>query len=187
MVYRIIPLLLAIAIATFPVALFAGSQTMTQNWDGRKAIRSQALMRETVMRAHNQARKIYGSRPLIWDERLASDARAYARTLARSHTFEHDPQYGANDPQGENLWMGTRGAFTYGTMVGDWIDERRYFRPGRFPNVSRSGDWSMVGHYTQVVWPTTTAVGCAVVSNASDDYLVCRYFPAGNVMNVAMR
>ena len=53
--------------------------------------------------------------------------------------------------------------------------------PGIFPTVSRSGNWETVGHYTQMVWPTTTRVGCAVASNASNDFLVCRYSPAGNI------
>jgi hypothetical protein len=32
-----------------------------------------------------------------------------------------------------------------------------------------------------MVWPTTTRVGCAVASNAANDFLVCRYSPAGNI------
>jgi hypothetical protein len=53
--------------------------------------------------------------------------------------------------------------------------------------VSRTGDWSQVAHYTQIVWPATQRVGCATASNRSNDYLVCRYLPAGNVVGVVMR
>jgi hypothetical protein len=77
--------------------------------------------------------------------------------------------------------MGTRGAFSYESMVGGWSSEARYFMPGQFPAVSRSGNWADVGHYTQMIWPTTTHVGCALASNARSDYLVCRYSPAGNI------
>jgi hypothetical protein len=77
--------------------------------------------------------------------------------------------------------MGTRGAFSYEAMVGGWSSEARYFMPGQFPSVSRSGNWADVGHYTQMIWPTTTHVGCALASNARSDYLVCRYSPAGNI------
>ena len=69
-------------------------------------------------------------------------------------------------------------------MIGLLVDERRYFRPGRFPTVSRTGDWSHVAHYTQIVWPATQRVGCATAANRSNDYLVCRYLPAGNVVGV---
>ena len=76
----------------------------------------------------------------------------------------------------------SRGAYSYESMIGGWTSEERYFRPGVFPSVSRSGNWEDVGHYTQMVWPTTTRVGCAIASNSQNDFLVCRYSPAGNVM-----
>jgi hypothetical protein len=55
------------------------------------------------------------------------------------------------------------------------------FVPGLFPRVSRTGNWSAVGHYSQMIWPTTTRVGCALASSQLADYLVCRYAPAGNI------
>ena len=76
--------------------------------------------------------------------------------------------------------MGTRTAYSYAEMIGQLVGERRYYRPGRFPEVSRTGDWSQVAHYTQIVWPTTTEVGCALASSATTDYFVCRYAPTGN-------
>ena len=75
--------------------------------------------------------------------------------------------------------MGTRGAFSFEAMIGGWSSERRDFVPGVFPAVSRAGSWEKVGHYTQMVWPTTTRVGCAIASNAANDYLDCRYSPGG--------
>ena len=59
---------------------------------------------------------------------------------------------------------------------------RAAFRPGVFPDVSRTGRWSDVGHYTQIIWPETQEVGCATALNASHEVLVCRYWPAGNVI-----
>ena len=53
-------------------------------------------------------------------------------------------------------------------------------RPGIFPAVSSSGNWEDVAHYTQMVWPTTTHVGCALYQ-ADWDYLICRYSPPGNI------
>lgn len=77
--------------------------------------------------------------------------------------------------------MGTRGAYSPEQMVGTWIRERSYYRPGLFPAVSRTGNWMDVGHYTQMIWRTTTHVGCAVHRTARFDYLICRYSPPGNV------
>jgi Cysteine-rich secretory protein family len=179
-------LLTTLALAA-PMAATAQAQSFTERWDGRKVARGDALMRTTMLDAHNRARSAYGSMPLLWNDTLASDALTYARKLAAERRFAHDPQRGVRVRQGENLWMGTRGAFSYAAMAASWIDERKDFRPGRFPDVSRTGNWSVVGHYTQIVWPGTTSVGCGVASNSTDDYLVCRYAPAGNVLGVVMR
>jgi hypothetical protein len=65
-------------------------------------------------------------------------------------------------------------------MVAAWSDEKRLFFPGAFPNVSRTGRWSDVAHYTQMIWKTTTHVGCAVYRDGEWDYLICRYSPPGN-------
>ena len=77
--------------------------------------------------------------------------------------------------------MGTRGGFTLEQMVGNWASEKRWFRPGVFPDVSTTGNWSQVGHYSQIVWPATTRVGCGLARGRGRDVLVCRYAPAGNV------
>ncbi len=66
-------------------------------------------------------------------------------------------------------------------MVADWASEKSMFRPGIFPNVSQTGRWSDVGHYTQIIWPGTTRVGCALQTSSASDYLICRYSPPGNV------
>jgi hypothetical protein len=77
--------------------------------------------------------------------------------------------------------MGTHGAFTVEAMVRAWASEKRMFVPGVFPNNSRSGNWMDVAHYTQMIWPTTTRIGCALASTSRTDYLICRYSPAGNI------
>ena len=171
-----------------PVAASATPQHGVLPWnDRRPQARNPLLLQSTMIAAHNQARRQYGVAPLAWDHGLARDASVWAARLARTNRFEHDRQRGRNPRQGENLFVGTRGAYSYGEMIGLLIDERRYFRPGRFPNVSRAGSVSQVGHYTQIIWPTTQRVGCAVASSRSSDYLVCRYFPAGNIYGTVLR
>ncbi len=156
-------------------------------WNGKVEARGDALLKANMLAAHNGARREYGSPALTWDETLATAAMAYARRLAATNSFAHDPQRGVDPPQGENLYMGTRGAFSYAAMAKLWVDERRDFRAGRFPDVVKSGHWSRVGHYTQVVWPTTQRFGCALATSARDDFLVCRYLPAGNYFGTLLR
>ena len=180
-------LLTALALIT-PVAGLPRPQSGTLPWTDRlPAARGEQLLRDTMIAAHNQARRQYGVGPLAWDDGLARDARAYAAILARTGRFAHDPQIGGRPRQGENLWVGTRTAYSYAEMIGLLIDERRFFRPGRFPAISRTGDWSDVAHYTQIVWPASQRVGCATASNRANDYLVCRYLPAGNVVGTVLR
>jgi hypothetical protein len=136
-----------------------------------------------IVAFHNQLRAAVGVPPLYWDRGLAAAADSYAVELARTGRWQHSPS-AARPGQGENLWMGTRGAFAVDQMLGSWASEGRMFRPGRFPQVSRSGRWADVGHYTQMLWPGSTRLGCAVRSSARADYLVCRYSPAGNVVGV---
>ncbi|CAJ0588246.1 unnamed protein product [Cylicocyclus nassatus] len=41
-----------------------------------------------------------------------------------------------------------------------------------------------VGHYTQMVWQSTTAIGCAVQSCPTMSFVVCNYSPPGNMIDV---
>lgn len=175
-------------LALVPTLAPSQPQMRTDFWyDTTPAPRSADLMRQVVMQAHNETRAAYGSQPLVWNDELAASALVYAKKLAASRVFDHDPQHGVYPREGENLFMGTKNAFSFAEMMAPLIEEKKDFVPGRFPAVSRTGDWSDVGHYTQIVWPSTKEVGCAVASNAEDDYFVCRYLPAGNVISVAMR
>jgi len=133
-----------------------------------------------IVVAHNRERAAVGVAPLAWDPVLEAGAARYASGLALTGRFAHSDR--ANRAgTGENLWMGTRGAFSLEQMIGSWASEKAMFVPGVFPRVSRNGNWAAVGHYSQMIWPTTTRIGCALGSNRVADYLVCRYAPAGNI------
>ncbi|MGB7218453.1 MAG: CAP family protein [Vicinamibacterales bacterium] len=131
-----------------------------------------------LLKAHNVFRQEVRVAPLTWSEALAKDARSWADHLASlgGRQLMHAQQ----SDQGENLWLGTAGAFRYTQMVNAWGGEKQYFKAGTFPNVSTTGTWSDVGHYTQVVWRGTTQVGCAKATAGGNDILVCRYSPPGN-------
>lgn len=142
-----------------------------------------ANLESRLLAAHNRERAEVGAPPLRWDPALAADAAAWAGELAASGAFEHAPDDpDAAEPEGENLWMGTSGAFSAEEMVGMWIEEKAHYRPAPIPNASRTGDFADVGHYTQLVWAETGRVGCALAQGGGDEYLVCRYLQAGNVL-----
>jgi len=134
---------------------------------------------QRLLDEHNLERDRAGVPPLEWSERLAADAQAWADELSREGGLQHAPQNRTRGA-GENLWMGSAGYFPPERMIDTFLEERSDFRPGTFPNVSRTGNWEDVGHYTQVVWRDTRQVGCAMARGAGNDFLVCRYWPAGN-------
>ena len=169
----------ALLLALLLSAPAAAATLPSPNWP-RPAERGQALLRDTVSGAHNQARARFGVPALAWSDQLSAEAMVHAQYMARTGAYGHDRTPGRRKKSGENLWRGQRGLFSYDVMVGVMVEEARHFRAGVFPNVSRTGDWSQVAHYTQIVWPTTTEVGCALASSATTDYFVCRYAPTGN-------
>jgi len=134
---------------------------------------------QRILAAHNGERNRVGAQALEWDAALAASAASYGPTLESLGRLVHSPRAG-RPGQRENLWMGSRGAYSPEHMVGSWIAERTLLRPGTYPAVSATGRWEDVSHYTQMVWPTTTRVGCAVHSSATTDFLICRYSPPGN-------
>ena len=156
-----------------PLALLAASLSLAapalaQSWEG------------DALRLHNEERARRGVPALAWDPALAAAADRWAHALARTNRWGHSPG-SMRAGQGENLWMGTTGAYPLRAMVGAWLGERRWFRAGVFPNVSTTGRWSDVGHYTQIISPHSSRVGCAIRSSRQWSYLVCRYWPSGNV------
>lgn len=132
-----------------------------------------------LLAAHNRERAAVRVPPLRWDPALAEAAAGYAPRLAVLGRLEHSPR-NTRPGQSENLWMGSAGGYSPEQMVGNWVREKAWFRPGVFPSVSSTGDWMDVSHYTQMIWPTTTSVGCALHRGRRDDFLVCRYAPRGN-------
>lgn len=140
---------------------------------------------QALLDTHNGERKVFGSDALKWSPKLAGEAQKWADDLAKRDVMEH-ASFEKRRGAGENIWVGTRGRYTTKQMIDAFIAEKADFKPGEFPKVTKSGNWANVGHYTQLVWPETKEVGCAIAENRMDEFLVCRYFPAGNIRGVKL-
>lgn len=157
-------------------ALLAGTaatgQPVPQGATGQIAAR--------ILAAHNRERAAVGAPPLVWDATLADHAASYGPELARIGHLIHSPREGRPGER-ENLAMAWHGTLSPEALVAMWSRERQLLEPGSFlfPGNSRTGRWEDIAHYTQMVWPTTTHVGCAIYP-ADWDYLICRYSPPGN-------
>lgn len=169
------PGLRALGLVTF-ASLVAASPVAAQ-----VAVTPIETVASRLLAAQNAERVRLGLKPLVWSAKLSEHAKKWAQTLAVSDMFEHAP-VGADGGEGENLWTGTKDDYTPEEMIAFFIDEGKLFKRNKFPDVSTSGRWEDVGHYTQIVWKDTREVGCAIASNPQSEYLVCRYLPAGNVI-----
>ncbi|KAF8267771.1 CAP domain-containing protein [Lactarius quietus] len=120
--------------------------------------------------AHNQVRAKHGAVNLTWSDDLSNTAQQWADGCVFKHS---DGQYG------ENLAAGT-GDYTIADAVGDWAAEVSQYDPNN----------PVYSHFTQIVWKSTTQVGCAVqncsgifdASYGPAQYYVCEYNPPGNVI-----
>ena len=150
--------------------------TYTGRCQTSKIASGDSLFISTILSQHNTYRTALELPALTWSSTLAQDALVWARHLAKVDNGQHDRSLAGKE--GENLWWGTADAFSYSDMVTAWGNEKANFHYGIFPDCGKG----MIGHYTQMVWKNTQAVGCALATNGKMDYLVCRYSPAGNVI-----
>jgi hypothetical protein len=168
-------------------ALTAAVPTTAQQWQGATGTIAQRLLD-----AHNRERAEVGAAPLLWDAELAAHAASYGPVLASLRQLVHSPRAGRPGER-ENLAMASHGTLGPEQLIDLWSREKgmlergsaglgcpRQFGCMSFPAASRSGRWEDIAHYTQMVWPTTTRVGCAIFA-ADWDYLICRYSPPGNI------
>lgn len=143
------------------------------------SVGSEGNLPALILALHNRERAAVGAPPLVWDPMLAQSAANYGPALAALGRLAHSPRE-SRPGQRENLAMGSTGYYGPEDLVGLWVGEKQYFQPGTFPDVSRTGQWTDVAHYTQMIWKGTTHVGCAMHIAGGRNYLICRYSPPGN-------
>ncbi|MDA9986674.1 CAP family protein [Crocinitomicaceae bacterium] len=133
---------------------------------------------------HNKARKFVGTPPLSWSIDLADDAQKYAEVLASRNGRLIHSHY--RDNQGENLYK----VFAIGGILEEaptfpgrdasksWFDEIKFYR---YAKIRRFRFGPAIGHYTQMIWKSTTHLGIGwAVSSTGAVFVVARYSPAGN-------
>lgn len=124
---------------------------------------------QEVLALHNQMRAAHQAPPLVWNNTLAN----YAAQYASQCRFKH-----SHGPYGENLATGYRNVHN---AVVAWYNEKQHYHHDN-PGFSLA-----TGHYTQMVWRSTTEIGCAYVvcngiNGTPGKLLVCEYNPPGNVI-----
>jgi uncharacterized protein YkwD len=135
-----------------------------------------------ITAAHNVVRADVGQAPLTWDPALAAIAQGWADQCIDGNgngLIDHNPNRGDSYPGsvGENIYGSSSATASPIGAVNLWASEESNYNPA---DGSCSG---VCGHYTQIVWSTTTKVGCGISDCSSLLYrgtIVCNYSPAGN-------
>lgn len=127
-----------------------------------------ATASELGLLTHNQLRQLHGSPKLQWDAKLADLAAKHAGRCQFRHS---------DYPYGENLAIGYPSA---PEAIKAWYGEIKNYSY-RHPGFSHN-----TGHFTQLIWKSTTNVGCAMVdcsgkNGLHGNLLVCEYSPMGNI------
>jgi hypothetical protein len=151
-------------------------------------------MRE-VLDIHNRERALVGFPTLKWSDSLAAEAQRWADYLGTlgivcgPQGCQPPAPHGASN---ENIALGYVFPAEFGRTspaeyAQRWADEKVQYNAGQ-----RSG--LGIGHYTAMVWKSTSEVGCGFFAGAvpnelgvggGTDFLVCRYNPPGNIASQA--
>lgn len=127
--------------------------------------------------AHNQWRKEVGAPPLKWNQDLSKSAEKWALKLSKKQGhLEH-----SHGDYGENIYWTSALVCPAAEATDAWGSEQSFYHDQKINGTN----YQKFGHYTQMIWSTTTEVGCAVVSNGDKGtYAVCQYLPAGNIIGL---
>lgn len=137
---------------------------------------AQTATQSAYLDPHNSARSAVGVAAVVWNSTVEAYAVNYAQSQTSSCSGGNLVHSGG--PYGENLFWGSAGTtWTPEDAVNDWVSEKAYY--DYTSNSCASGH--ECGHYTQVVWSSTTDIGCASVScSDASTYIICSYYPPGN-------
>ncbi|CAN6203584.1 unnamed protein product [Urochloa humidicola] len=128
---------------------------------------------------HNSPRADVGVGNVTWNATVAAYAQSYASQRAAGDCqLVH-----SGGPYGENLFWGSAGyPWAAANAVGSWVAEKQYY--DHAANTCSAPPGKSCGHYTQVVWRASAALGCAraVCSNNAGVFIICNYSPPGNVI-----
>lgn len=120
-----------------------------------------------ILNSTNTYRRQFNAFSVSWNTTLEKFATSYLQSDTTCR-FAH-----SGGPYGENLAIGYPNATA---SVEAWGNEEEKY------NFNDPGFSEETGHFTQLVWKTTTTVGCGrKLCGTRGWFVVCEYWPRGNV------
>ncbi|KAJ3669500.1 hypothetical protein LUZ60_011450 [Juncus effusus] len=128
---------------------------------------------QDYVNTHNTARTAVGVGNVSWNTTVQAYAQSYANTRKADCKLIH-----SGGKYGENLFWGNGADFSGIDAVNAWDAEKQYYDY----NTNTCASGRVCGHYTQVVWHSSTQIGCAkvVCDNNGGIFIICSYSPPGN-------
>lgn len=96
----------------------------------------------------NMGRSSKKLKPLVWDPKLAQDAAAYAKVLARTQKLQH------SGVGGENLFYESRGSAPFSDAAKAWMAEKPLYHNEIIPQ----GNFAAYGHYSKPAFPCSASI-----------------------------
>jgi hypothetical protein len=132
-------------------------------------------------------KKATNMRQIVWNDAIASNAQAWANGKKFAHSTQAQrSNIGGYNYVGENLYIqySTRkqnvGTFDYTAGIQLFYDEIKLFKE----SVDKYTFNMNTGHFTQVIWAETNAIGCGYSQYLEGGWhkvlLVCQYGVGGN-------
>ncbi|XP_078610823.1 glioma pathogenesis-related protein 1-like [Branchiostoma floridae x Branchiostoma japonicum] len=140
-----------------------------------------AQEREEILRYHNFLRgnappSAANMLPLVWNDELADQAQEWALNCTIEHGYPERPNSTFGTHVGQNIWLRPVANINLTEVIQDWYDEIDFYNWEETRCKPPPG-W-MCAHYTQVVWASTTDVGCGYYHCPNGHaVVVCNYGP----------
>ncbi|XP_065093052.1 uncharacterized protein LOC135713749 [Ochlerotatus camptorhynchus] len=126
-----------------------------------------------VLVEHNRLRAQHSADPLTLNSTISQCAQEWANHIASRNCMQHRP----NNRYGENIYACCGKIDVSGEeVVRAWYNEIKDYR---FEQANPC-NFCQVGHFTQVVWKSSTQLGVGIARNGKNLYVVCNYDPPGN-------
>lgn len=140
-----------------------------------------------ILDSHNIHRRNASVSDLAWSDNMAS----IAAQIAASCVYAHDTSTGGGG-YGQNIGAGAPPSDVPGMITNEMYNNEINWYPlpyGVEPDMTNFEKW---GHYSQIVWKSTTSVGCATQycpgglantgGGVSPYFTVCNYSPPGKCL-----
>jgi pathogenesis-related protein 1 len=188
--------IIIIALLVTAAILTVQSSSMLQHSYAQS--RLDATSQNTILDIHNRERAAVGVPPVTWSDSVATGAQAWADYIVSlnlrwdlcgqdsSQCPPHVPAQQNPNGNGESIaWSSDP---SVAALAESWAKEKSNYVPGTPIEQSFGYPNNVYGHYTAMVWSTTTQIGCGIAQQMINAHiwniLVCRYSPGGNWIGV---